>query len=107
MARDNLVGVAVSVTSLDPKIARTLEPRAPHPKRRLAAIAKLIDPGVPTPVNIYPIIPAITDHEIQDPMSAAPAPCAIRAPYMLMRLPHTFPPHFRPRLAPHTPHPPH
>src|SRR3546814_18689803 len=57
--------------SLDTKVARTLEPRAPHPRRRLAAIRALIDAGVPTQVNISPIIPAITDHEIEAIMAAA------------------------------------
>jgi DNA repair photolyase len=54
MAKDDLVGVAVSVTTLDPQVARTLEPRAPHPRRRLAAIARLIDAGVPTDLIVVP-----------------------------------------------------
>lgn len=103
MARDNLVGVAVSVTSLDPQVARTLEPRAPHPRRRLAAIRKLIDAGVPTQVNISPIIPAITDHEIEAIMAAASDAGAIRASYILMRLPHEVAPLFRAWLAAHYP----
>jgi DNA repair photolyase len=103
MARDNLVGVAVSVTSLDPKIARTLEPRAPHPRRRLAAIRKLIDAGVPTQVNISPIIPAINDHEIEAIMAAAAEAGAIRASYILMRLPYEVAPLFRAWLAAHYP----
>ena len=103
MARDNLVGVAVSVTSLDPKIARMLEPRAPHPRRRLAAIRKLIDAGVPTQVNISPIIPAITDHEIEAIMAAAAEAGAIRASYILMRLPFEVAPLFRAWLAAHYP----
>ena len=103
MARDNLVGVAVSVTSLDPAIARTLEPRAPHPRRRLAAIRKLIDAGVPTQVNISPVIPAITDHEIEAIMAAAADAGAIRASYILVRLPHEVAPLFRAWLAAHYP----
>jgi DNA repair photolyase len=103
MARDNLVGVAVSVTTLDPAIARTLEPRAPHPRRRLAAIRKLIDAGVPTQVNISPIIPAITDHEIEAIMAAAAEAGAIRASYILLRLPHEVAPLFRAWLAAHYP----
>ncbi|MDZ3831193.1 MAG: PA0069 family radical SAM protein [Sphingopyxis sp.] len=103
MARDGLVGVAVSVTSLDPHIARTLEPRAPHPRRRLAAIRRLIDAGVPTQVNIAPIIPAITDHEIEAIMAAAADAGAIRASYILLRLPFEVAPLFRAWLADHYP----
>jgi DNA repair photolyase len=103
MARDNLIGVAVSVTSLDPQVARTLEPRAPHPRRRLAAIRQLIDAGVPTQVNISPIIPAITDHEIEAIMAAAADAGAIRASYILVRLPHEVAPLFRAWLAAHYP----
>ncbi|MGL3820988.1 PA0069 family radical SAM protein [Sphingopyxis sp. R3-92] len=103
MARDHLVGVAISVTTLDPAVARTLEPRAPHPRRRLAAIRKLIDAGVPTQVNISPIIPAITDHEIEAIMAAAAEAGAIRASYILMRLPHEVAPLFRAWLAAHYP----
>ena len=103
MARDNLVGVAISVTTLDPAVARTLEPRAPHPKRRLAAIRKLIDAGVPTQVNISPIIPAVTDHEIEAIMAAAAAAGAIRASYILLRLPHEVAPLFRAWLDAHYP----
>jgi DNA repair photolyase len=103
MARDNLVGVAISVTTLDPHLARTLEPRAPHPKRRLAAIRQLIDAGVPTQVNISPIIPAITDHEIEAIMAAAAEAGAIRASYILMRLPYEVASLFRAWLAVHYP----
>ncbi|HMN54082.1 MAG TPA: radical SAM protein, partial [Sphingopyxis sp.] len=103
MARDDLVGVAVSVTTLDAALARTLEPRAPHPRRRLAAIRSLIDAGVPTQVNISPIIPAITDHEIEAIMAAAAAAGAIRASYILMRLPYEVAPLFRVWLAAHYP----
>lgn len=103
MARDNLVGVAISVTTLDSTLARTLEPRAPHPRRRLAAIRKLIDAGVPTQVNISPIIPAITDHEIEAIMAAAADAGAIRASYILMRLPYEVAPLFRAWLDAHYP----
>src|SRR3546814_10808264 len=93
----------VCSSDLDPKIARTLEPRAPHPTRRLAAIAKLIDAGVPTQVNISPIIPAIIDHEIEAIMAAAAEAGAIRASYILMRLPFEVAPLFRAWLAAHYP----
>src|SRR3546814_13613316 len=95
----------VCSSDLDPKIARTLEPRAPHPTRRLAAIAKLIDAGVPTQVNISPIIPAITGHEIEAIMAAAADAGAIRASYILMRLPYHAAPLFRPCVSAHIPNP--
>lgn len=57
MARDRLVSVAISVTTLDPAVARTLEPRAPHPLRRVEAIRRLADAGVPVYASLSPIIP--------------------------------------------------
>ena len=103
MARDNLVGVAISVTTLDPKTARTLEPRATTPAKRLAAIAALNAAGVPTQVNISPVIPAISDHEIEAIMAAAANANAVRASYILLRLPHEVAPLFRAWLDAHHP----
>jgi DNA repair photolyase len=103
MARDNLVGVAISVTTLDPKVARTLEPRAPHPMKRLAAIARLNAAGIPAQVNISPIIPAITDDGLESIMAAAADADAVRASYILLRLPHEVAPLFREWLAVHYP----
>jgi DNA repair photolyase len=103
MARQGLVSVAISVTSLDAKLARTLEPRAPTPQRRLAAIRALNDAGVPTQVNISPIIPAITDQDIEAIMAASAAAGAVRASYILLRLPHEVSPLFRAWLDAHFP----
>jgi DNA repair photolyase len=103
MARARLVGVAISVTTLDAKTARTLEPRAPSPAKRLAAIKALNAAGVPTQVNISPVIPAITDHEIEAIMAAAAAANAVRASYILLRLPHEVAPLFRAWLDAHHP----
>ncbi len=103
MAQDGLVSVAISVTTLDPVLARRLEPRAPAPARRLAAIHALNAAGVPTQVNISPIIPAITDHEIERIMAAAADAQAVRASYILLRLPHEVAPLFRAWLATHFP----
>lgn len=103
MARDNLVAVAISVTSLDPAIARTLEPRAPHPEKRIAAIHALADAGVPVMANISPIIPAITDHEIEAIMERVAAAGARTASYILIRLPHEVAPLFRAWLDAHFP----
>ncbi|MGH6782939.1 MAG: radical SAM protein, partial [Sphingomonadaceae bacterium] len=77
MAAKGLVAVALSITSLTPAIARTLEPRAPRPERRLEAVRKLREAGVPTFVSIAPVIPAITDHEIEHIIEAAAGAGAI------------------------------
>ena len=103
LARDNLVAVMISVTSLDPKIARTLEPRAPHPERRIAAIARLAQAGVPVSANMSPIIPAINDHEIESVVARVAAAGARDINYILVRLPHEVAPLFRAWLADHYP----
>ena len=87
MARRNLVKVALSVTSLDPKLARVMEPRAATPPRRLEAIRKLADAGIPTSVMVAPVIPAINDMEIERILDAAAAAGAKEAGYVLLRLP--------------------
>ena len=68
-----IASVALSVTSLDPKVARTLEPRASQPRKRLAAVKALNDAGVPCYVAIAPVIPQITDHELEHIIEAAVA----------------------------------
>ncbi len=103
MAEQGLVAVAISVTTLDATLARTLEPRAPHPKQRLRAIKALNDAGIPAQVNISPIIPAITDHEIEKIMAESAAHAARRASYILLRLPHEVAPLFREWLQTHYP----
>jgi DNA repair photolyase len=87
MARQGLARVYVSVTTLDPEIARTLEPRASAPHRRLAAVRELSAAGVTTGVMVAPVIPALTDHEIE-PILAAAAAGASSAGWVLLRLPH-------------------
>src|SRR5690242_15211221 len=87
MARRNLVKVALSVTSLDPKLARTMEPRAATPPKRLEAIRKLAEAGIPTSVMVAPVIPAINDMEIERVLDAAAAAGAKEAGYVLLRLP--------------------
>lgn len=103
MAARGLVAVAISITTLDPAVARTLEPRAPHPDRRLRAIAALAAAGIPTQVNVSPVIPAITDHEIERILAAAAQAGAQRASYILLRLPHEVAPLFREWLSAHYP----
>ena len=87
MAERNLVKVAVSVTTLDPKIARTMEPRAPTPPRRLETLRRLSAAGVPTSVMIGPVIPAINDAEIERILDAAAFAGVKGAGYVLLRLP--------------------
>ena len=87
MARRGLVKVALSVTSLDPKLARTMEPRAATPPRRIEAIRRLSEAGIPTSVMVAPVIPAINDAEIERILDAAHAAGAREAGYVLLRLP--------------------
>lgn len=103
MAEMGLVAVAISVTTLDAELARKLEPRAPHPRRRLDAIQKLADAGIPAHVNVSPIIPAITDHEVERILAECAKHGASRASYILLRLPHEVAPLFREWLAQHYP----
>ena len=101
MARDQLVAVMISVTTLDPKVARTLEPRAAHPLRRVEAIRQLAQAGVPVVASISPIIPAITDHEIESIIDTAAAAGARDATFIPVRLPFEVAPLFRAWLQEH------
>lgn len=103
MAKDNLVAVAISVTSLEPKVHRTLEPRAPSARKRLAAVTKLSEAGIPTYVSLSPIIPAITDHEIEHLIEAAAEAGAKAAFFIPLRLPHEVAPLFRAWLSEYYP----
>jgi DNA repair photolyase len=88
MAQRNLVRVYVSVTTLDPQLARVMEPRAATPARRLHAIAELTRAGVPTGVLTAPMIPALNDAEMEKILEAAARAGARHAGYILLRLPH-------------------
>jgi DNA repair photolyase len=87
MAERNLVRVGISVTTLDAKLARTMEPRAPRPSRRLEALRQLSAAGIPTTVMAAPVIPAINDAEIERILEAGAACGAESAGYVLLRLP--------------------
>ena len=87
MAERGLVRVMVSVTTLDPALARLMEPRAPTPARRLEAIAALNAAGVPTGTLTAPMIPAINDGELESLLEAARDAGATSAGYVLLRLP--------------------
>ncbi|HWW64314.1 MAG TPA: PA0069 family radical SAM protein [Sphingomonadaceae bacterium] len=103
MAARGLAAVAVSITSLTPAIARTLEPRAPHPAKRLAAVRALAGAGVPVFVSIAPVVPAITDGEMEDIVEAAAEAGAVGAFFLPVRLPHEVAPLFRAWLDAHYP----
>ncbi|MEO6225059.1 MAG: PA0069 family radical SAM protein [Sphingomicrobium sp.] len=98
-----LASVAISVTSLDPNVARTLEPRAPRPAKRLAAVKALNAAGIPCHVAIAPVIPQITDHELEHIVEAAAQAGARGAFYLPVRLPHEVAPLFRAWLDEHYP----
>ena len=102
-AKLGIASVAISVTSLDPTIHKTLEPRAPAARKRLAAIQTLTDAGVPAYVSIAPIIPQITDHEIEAIVAAAAEAGARGAFCLPVRLPHEVAPLFRAWLDQHYP----
>jgi DNA repair photolyase len=87
MAERNLAKVALSVTTLDPKLARTMEPRAATPSRRLETLRQLSAAGIPTAVLVAPIIPAINDSEIERILDAAAAAGVQGAGYVILRLP--------------------
>jgi DNA repair photolyase len=87
MAQRNLVKVALSVTTLDPDLARKMEPRAATPMRRLETLRRLSQAGVPTTVMVAPIIPAINDMDIERILEAAKMAGVKEAGYVLLRLP--------------------
>lgn len=103
MAADGLVAVGISLTSLDPALSRALEPRAPHPRKRLAAMRALADAGVPVHACLAPIIPAVNDHEIEALVAAAAAAGAQSVSHIPVRLPFEVAPLFRAWLAEHMP----
>jgi DNA repair photolyase len=103
LARDHLVSVMVSITSLDDELKRRLEPRTASPQARLRVIEQLSSAGVPVGVMVAPVIPSLTDHEMENILDAAKAAGASRAGYTLIRLPHEVKDLFREWLAEHYP----
>ncbi|MBJ6132209.1 PA0069 family radical SAM protein [Ochrobactrum sp. Q0168] len=95
MAEKGLAKVALSVTTLDAHLVRTMEPRASTPSLRLQAIRKLTDAGIPASVMMGPVIPGINDHEIERILDAAYAQGAREAGYVLLRLPLEVAPLFK------------
>ncbi|HEY4251369.1 MAG TPA: PA0069 family radical SAM protein [Roseomonas sp.] len=103
LAKRNLVHVCLSVTTLDPKLARAMEPRAATPARRLAAIRALADAGVPVGVLAAPMIPSLNDVELERILEAAAKHGALHAGYVALRLPLEIAPMFEAWLNHHLP----
>ena len=103
MAARGLVRVHLSLTTLDPRLARVMEPRAASPARRLAAIAELSRAGIPTGVLAAPMIPGLNDAELERILATAAAAGARHAGYVLLRLPHELRALFEAWLATHFP----
>ncbi|MBN9234171.1 MULTISPECIES: PA0069 family radical SAM protein [Phyllobacteriaceae] len=103
MAERGLAKVALSVTTMDRMLARTMEPRASTPTKRLEAIQQLTDAGIPTSVMVAPIIPGLTDPEVERILDSARAAGAREAGYVVLRLPLEVSPIFKDWLLRHYP----
>ncbi len=103
MACKRQAAVAITLTTLDHAIARTLEPRAAAPARRLRTIRTLTDAGIPVGVSIAPVIPFVTEPDLERVMAAAAEAGAINASYVVLRLPWEVSPLFRQWLQTHFP----
>ena len=103
MGRMGLARVGISVTTLDAMVSRTMEPRVPHPKRRLQTIKRLTAAGCPVRVMVSPVVPALTDHEMEGILAAAKDAGAVAASWIMLRLPREVAPLFREWLEAHFP----
>src|SRR6478736_4778363 len=103
MAARGLVRVSISIAMLDRELARKLDPRAPTPQRRLALVKALAESGVPVGVNVAPVIPQLTDRDLEAILEAAAAAGARYAMWTMLRLPLEVAPLFRDWLAVHYP----
>jgi DNA repair photolyase len=103
MAEQGLAKVALSVTTLDRKLARTMEPRAATPSKRLEAMRQLDEAGIPVSVMVAPIVPGLNDSEIERILDAARAAGAREAGYVILRLPLEVSPIFKDWLLRHYP----
>ena len=103
LARDGLVRVHVSVDTLDGELARTLEPRAAAPHRRLEAIRRLAEAGVPCGVFVAPVIPFVNDADMEKVLEAAAEAGADSAHFVILRLPNELKDLFRDWLLRHLP----
>jgi DNA repair photolyase len=103
MAAKGLVAVSISVTTRDNGLAHRMEPRASAPQRRLEAVRRLAEAGVPVGVNVAPVIPFLTDHEVESIVKAAADAGAKWASWTLLRLPWEVKGLFRDWLETHAP----
>ncbi|MDO9518912.1 MAG: PA0069 family radical SAM protein [Pseudohongiella sp.] len=103
MARKHLVSTSITITTLDHDISRTLEPRAASPSRRLKTVQRLAEAGIPVSVNVAPVIPFVTDHDLEHILQAAADAGASSAGYIVLRLPWEVSPLFQQWLAAHFP----
>jgi len=103
LASRRLTSVVVSLTTLDESLKRVLEPRAASPQARLRVMRELADAGVPVTAMLAPVIPALTDHEIESLLDAAAGAGVRHAGYMLLRLPGELGPLFEQWLQDHRP----
>jgi len=103
LAERGLTRVGISITTLDPILSRKMEPRAPSPARRLAVIRKLAEAGVSVRVMVSPLIPGLSDHELEPILKAAAEAGAVGASYINLRLPREVSGLFQDWLATHYP----
>lgn len=103
LAADQLVSVAISLPTLDEALKRTLEPRAPSAAARLRVMGRLAAAGIPVGVMVAPVIPALTDHELENVLEKAASAGASFANYVVLRLPYEVKDLFREWLAVHEP----
>jgi DNA repair photolyase len=103
MAAKRQAVVAITLTTLDPAVSRTLEPRAAAPARRLRTIRTLTEAGIPVSVSLAPIIPFITEPDIERLLEAVHAAGAVSAHYTVLRLPWEVGPLFQQWLQAHFP----
>ncbi len=103
MARDNLIHVCLSITTLNSDLARRLEPRAAAPRRRLQTLATLMEAAIPVSVLVAPLIPMLNDSELEKILQLSKEAGAIDAGYVLLRLPHELKDLFAEWLQTHEP----
>ncbi|UMA66138.1 PA0069 family radical SAM protein [Roseivivax marinus] len=103
MAAEGLARVGISITTLDPLLARRMEPRAPAPARRLAAIRRLTDAGIPVRLMVSPVVPALTDPEMEAILEAGAEAGADAASWIMLRLPREVSPLWQDWLEAHYP----
>jgi DNA repair photolyase len=103
MAALGLLRVGISITTMDAGLSRKMEPRAAIPTRRLAIIRRLADAGVPVRVMVAPVVPGLTDHEVEPILQAAQQAGAVAASFIMLRLPREVSGLFQDWLAHHYP----